>query len=136
MSTKAKEKSAAYIAKLLSLLCFRNPLEDLHAGISPQTKSGDYSDVKIVDGYGQETPWNAASRISDDEMKEIVIQAVNLVYTFMIKQDDPKFYPALNEFYCATSAWNKPEIDAGLMSLVDNFVETSNLQTTKFVQSD
>lgn len=35
------------LAKYLVLKCFRNSvLEDLHAGIIPDSKSGDYTDVE------------------------------------------------------------------------------------------
>ena len=44
------------------------PLEDLHAGTFPSSKTGDYSDVRVVTPYG-EIPWNAVSRLSDEEMK-------------------------------------------------------------------
>lgn len=47
---------------------FRNSeLENLHAGIGPTSKVGDFSDVKVVTPYG-EIPWNELSRISDEEM--------------------------------------------------------------------
>jgi hypothetical protein len=36
------------LAKYLALRCFRNSvLEDLHGGIVPVTKSGDYKDVVV-----------------------------------------------------------------------------------------
>jgi len=42
-------------------------LENLHSGVSPSTKTGDYSDVKVVTPYG-EIEWSKVSRISDKEM--------------------------------------------------------------------
>ena len=34
--------------------CFRNSeLENLHAGIVPDSKAGDYSDVKVVTPFGE-----------------------------------------------------------------------------------
>jgi hypothetical protein len=33
------------------------------------TRSGDYSDVRVIDAEGREIPWNHVSRISQDEMK-------------------------------------------------------------------
>ena len=41
------------LAKLIVLECFRNSaLEDLHAGISPCSATGDYSDVLVNSPYG------------------------------------------------------------------------------------
>ena len=41
------------LAKLIVLECFRNSaLEDLHAGISPSSAAGDYSDVLVNSRYG------------------------------------------------------------------------------------
>lgn len=42
-------------------------LENLHTGITPSSKTGDFTDVKVVTPYG-EIPWNELSRISDSEM--------------------------------------------------------------------
>jgi len=40
-------------AKILVLNCVRNTfLENLHQGIFPDSKEGDYSDVKVVSPYG------------------------------------------------------------------------------------
>ena len=67
----------AHFVKFIALECFRNSkLEDLHTGISPSSKTGDYSDVKVVTPYG-EIPWNNLSRLNDDEMKELMIDVVN-----------------------------------------------------------
>ncbi len=54
------------MAKRMAHHCYRNTfIETLHAGIFPSTKTGDYADVKVIDGTGQEIPWNKLSRISD-----------------------------------------------------------------------
>jgi hypothetical protein len=61
------------LAKLMASQCFRNSmLEDFHAGIVPSSRSADYSDVKVVTPYG-ETRWNDLSRMSDKEMKALMI---------------------------------------------------------------
>lgn len=51
----------------------RNTLEDLHSGIFPSTKTGDYSDVKVVTPYG-EIPWNDLSRFNDKEIREVMLE--------------------------------------------------------------
>jgi hypothetical protein len=51
----------------MALHCFPNSkLENLHAGKSPRSKTGDYTDVKVVTPYG-EIPWNEVSRLNDDD---------------------------------------------------------------------
>jgi hypothetical protein len=49
----------AHLVKFVALECFRNSkLEVLHTGKSARSKTGDYSDVKVVTPYG-EIPWDA-----------------------------------------------------------------------------
>lgn len=51
--------------------CFRNTmLENLHAGITPSSQTGDYTDVVVRSPYG-EIPWPRLSRVSDEEMKAL-----------------------------------------------------------------
>ncbi|WP_205685432.1 hypothetical protein [Caulobacter zeae] len=62
---------------------FRNSrLEELHAGVSPDTAVGDYSDVKVVTPYG-EIAWSRVSRLDDEEMKALMIEVVDRVYTML-----------------------------------------------------
>ena len=71
------------LAKYLVLQCFRNSvLEDLHAGISPDSEVGDYSDVRVSSPYG-DIPWPKLSRLNDDEMKCLMIDVVNRTYRFI-----------------------------------------------------
>lgn len=61
------------LIRFIAEKAIRNSLEDLHAGISPSTKTGDYSDVKVVTPYG-EIPWNELSRISDKELRNLMLE--------------------------------------------------------------
>jgi hypothetical protein len=71
------------LAKYLVLQCFRNSvLEDLHAGICPDSASGDYSDVRVSSPSG-DIPWPKVSRLNDDEMKRLMIDVVNRTYRFI-----------------------------------------------------
>jgi hypothetical protein len=77
------QQTAAKFAKLLAFHCVRNSyLEDLHAGISPSSQTGDYTDVKVISPYG-EIPWNRVGRISDEEMRQLMEDIVNRLYTFL-----------------------------------------------------
>jgi len=59
-----QKRTRQNFAKQIALYCFRNTfLEDIHAGIDPRSRTGDYSDVKVVTP-DKEIPWNEVSRIS------------------------------------------------------------------------
>ena len=71
------------LAKYMVLQCFRNSmLEDLHAGISPSSASGDFSDVTVSSPYGV-IPWPKVSRLNDEEMKHLMIDVVDRAYLFI-----------------------------------------------------
>jgi len=59
-------------ARVLAERVRNTELENLHAGITPSSKTGDYSDVKVVTPYG-EIPWDNLSRISDVEMRVLML---------------------------------------------------------------
>ena len=92
--------------------CFRNTmLEDLHAGRSPRSAAGDYSDVVVLTPDG-EIPWTEVSRISDEEMKTLMIECVDRVFTWLT-------YPeAMVSIPTATQGWDHPKLDANLMKRV------------------
>ncbi len=98
------------LSKILVLNCVRNTfLEDLHSGIFPDSKEGDYSDVKVVSPYG-EIPWNDLGRISDAEMKRLMKEIVNKVYTMLHYMETEKF-----EHFCQLfrmdNTWDDAKID-------------------------
>ena len=107
---------AARLAKALAVTCVRNTsLEDLHAGISPSSRAGDYSDVTVVTPYG-EIPWNNLSRISDDEMKPLMKEVVNNIFTVLTHWDDEEFMSALLHWgERQTLRWDEPELAAGFI---------------------
>jgi hypothetical protein len=98
-------------------MCVRHTeIEDIHAGVSPVTKAGDYSDVKVIDAAGREIPWNEVSRISDDEMKILMKKIVNRLYTFFIQEEDPRFKRQVEYYERVSQSWDAPvpEIDPAL----------------------
>ncbi|MGQ3044126.1 MAG: hypothetical protein ACT6R7_16860 [Brevundimonas aurantiaca] len=98
-------------AKNLVEVCFRNScLEDLHAGTTPASMTGDYTDVVVKTPYG-DIPWNTLSRLSDDEMRRLMIEVVDRVYTFLV------FNEQLN-YGLACGAWQQPKLHPGLMASV------------------
>ena len=110
MHKKDEERTAAQIAKTLTMMCVRNTfLEELHEGITPVSKTGDYSDVKVIDGEGREIAWAELSRISDDEMKTLMKEIVNRVYTFFMRAENPKFQASVERWSDPASRWDEPE---------------------------
>lgn len=107
------------VSKALVNQCVRNTgLEDLHGGITPDSKTGDFSDVKVVTPYG-EIPWTELSRISDEEMKPLMKEIVNKVYTYLYLMLKENMTPG--GMFCEPQGWDDPELDTdfyGLMMLV------------------
>jgi hypothetical protein len=99
------------LAKFMALKCFRNSrLEDLHAGIYPDSQIGDYSDVKVVTPYG-EISWERLARFSDDEMKLLMIDVVDRCYEFLSELLDQRSAAALLErlkLRDPLPRWNNP----------------------------
>jgi hypothetical protein len=115
MKTSAKRTQAEF-AKIMAAACVRRgSLEQFHAGFTPVTRSGDYSDVKVIDAEGREIPWNQVSRINQDEMKTLMTGVVNRIYTFLARTlfsatEDKSFQQALDRAAIPwTKGWDEPE---------------------------
>ncbi|HVX13843.1 MAG TPA: hypothetical protein VHC22_21855 [Pirellulales bacterium] len=98
------------LAKCLAFFCVRNTcIEDIHAGMTPASPAGDFSDVKVVTPQG-EIPWSKVSRISNDEMRHFMKEVVSKLYTMLTRLDDPAFVDQMDQYVRrATSAWDDPE---------------------------
>jgi hypothetical protein len=110
--TRADRRDLARFAKILVEVCVRNTfIEDLHAGVVPGSKTGDYSDVKVISPHG-EIPWTKLSRISDEEMKRLMIEIVDRVFTLLSYPEE------LAVLSPRALDWNRPRLDAALMRAV------------------
>lgn len=117
MRRKDEERAAAKLAKAMAMICVRNTiLENIHAGRVPRTKSGDYSDVFVVDAEGNRIPWREASHIDDDEMRDLMRQVVNRLYTFHLRIEEPEFQAFVDRWLVPTSKWDAPVLENGLGS--------------------
>jgi hypothetical protein len=97
LSIDSNRREIAREAKAIVALAFRNgPIEELHAGQPCPTCSGR----------------NGFSRITDDEMKLIMKNAVDHVYgLLLLKEEDPLEYESkisFGERY--TGKWDEPKI--------------------------
>ncbi len=110
-ATLAAREPLERLALALVETCVRNTqLENLHAGVVPRSAVGDYSDVSVVTPYG-DIPWGNLSRISDSEMKDLMIEIVDRVFTFLT-------YPEQLSALGGAARWDKPKLDEALMRTV------------------
>lgn len=117
MKKDDEKHAAANLAKIMAMLCVRNThLEIIHAGLSPVTKTGDYSDVFVVDAQGRSIPWTEVSRIDENEMRELMRDIVNRLYTFHLCADDPKLQATIERWMGAAARWDVPEIDTRMIT--------------------
>jgi hypothetical protein len=107
-----QQRIAAKLAKTMAMLCVRNThLETIHAGKVPITRSGDWSDVTVVDADGNSIPWTEVSHISDDEMRNLMRDIVNRLYTFHLCADDPGLQAEIERWTAVAGKWDEPELD-------------------------
>ena len=105
-------ETTSLIIRTMALLCVRNTmLEDIHAGIVPVTRTGDYSDVTVIDADGNRIPWNRVSHFDDDTMRDLMRQVVNRLYTFHLRLDEPGFLDEIGVWIKAASRWDDPRFD-------------------------
>ena len=109
-------------SKIMTAACVRRGyLEKLHSGITPVTKTGDYSDVKVIDADGREIPWNMVSRIDQTEMKLLITGVLNRIHTFLARTmfsptQDQAFEHALEKAAVPwTKAWDEPKYLPGFL---------------------
>ncbi len=116
MRKEDEERIAARLAKVMAMMCVRNTkLEDIHAGLVPVTKTGDYSDVVVVDADGREIPWAEVSHIDDAQMRELMKEIVNRLYTFHMRIDDPEFQAWIDRWASVAAKWDDPNVEDGML---------------------
>ena len=117
MNHDDEKRIAAKLAKIMAMLCVRNTqLETLHAGLTPITRTGDYSDVFVLDADGRRIPWTEVSRIDEDEMRQLMREIVNRLYTFHLEADDPNLQATIERWMDVAMKWDEPQIDPKMIS--------------------
>lgn len=113
-----QRSATARVAKMIALHCVRNTfIENIHAGKTPSSKTGDYSDVKVITPFG-EIPWTEVSRISDEEMKRFNKEVVNKLFTFLFYLSNQDL-PITPEAFYLPSDWDDPETDSSIASVFE-----------------
>ena len=112
MNRDDEKRIAAKMAKTLAMMCVRNTgLETLHAGVVPVTHTGDYSDVRVIDADGREIAWNDVSHLDNDQMRALMKEIVNRLYTFNISIDDQEFRDRVDRWARIADRWDEPDED-------------------------
>ena len=103
---------ASFLAKAMAVMCVRNTiLEDIHDGIHPVTHTGDFSDVVVIDANGRRIPWTRVAHIEQDQMRELMRQIVNRLYTVNLNAGDMDFLGMLDWAAMEAGKWDEPELD-------------------------
>jgi hypothetical protein len=105
-----EEEDAALLARCFAHACVRNntSLEALHGGLFPRSRTGDFSDVKVVTP-DREIPWNEVSRISDPEMRTLMREVVNNLFDVLKNQKKRGMTDAFRQYAIdKTWAWDRP----------------------------
>jgi hypothetical protein len=117
MNHDDEKRIAAKLAKIMAMLCVRNTqLESLHVGLTPITRTGDYSDVFVLDADARRIPWTEVSRIDEDEMRELMRDIVNRLYTFHLHADDQGLQAQIERWMGVADKWDAPEVDPMMIS--------------------
>jgi hypothetical protein len=117
MNKDTEKRIAARLAKIMAMLCVRNTrLETIHAGRPPVTRTGDWSDVTVVDADDRHIPWTDVSHISDDDMRELMRDIVNRLYTFHLCADEPGLQAEIEKWMAVAGKWDEPEIDQRMIA--------------------
>ena len=116
MNEDDEKRIAAQLAKAMAVICVRNSrLEDLHAGQLPISRTGDGSDIVVIDADGNRILWKDVSRIDDDEMRALMRDIVNRLYTFHLKSDDPGLRAEIERWLTVAGKWEEPELDVRMI---------------------
>lgn len=118
MRPEDEDRISAQLARVMAVACVRNTqLETLHAGLTPVSQTGDGSDVVVVDAAGRRIPWSEVSRIDDDEMRALMREIVDRLYTFHLRIDDPAFRTEIDRWAAMTAKWDAPKPDPVLSAI-------------------
>jgi hypothetical protein len=110
---------AAQLARVMAVACVRNTqLEDLHAGPVPVSHTGDGSDVIVLDADGKRIPWYEVSRIDGDEVRALMREIVDRLYTFHLRADDPAVRAEIDCWAAMTANWDAPKPDPVLSAIL------------------
>ena len=96
---------------------YRNDAVPREAAIfRPVTRTGDYSDVAVVDADGRIIPWQRVARLDGTEMARTMSEIVDRLYrlyTFLRNLEEPELAALRDHRRDETSEWPRPKEDSG-----------------------
>ena len=108
-------RGSASMAKSMGLMCFADSgLGKLTEGECPVTRTGDYSDVVVVDADGRIIPWRRVARFDAKEMRRTRREIVDKLFTFLLNMQETELEALRDHRRSETSKWDSPREDAGL----------------------
>ena len=122
-------RGAASMAKMMGLMCVADSkLGEFKEGLCPVTRTGDYSDVVVVDADGRIVPWQRVARFDASEMRQTRREIVDKLYTFLLNWEEAELVALRDHRRGETSEWDRPREDPGLKKqmevLASGVVET------------
>ena len=90
-------------------------IEDIHAGLVPVTRIGDYSDVTVIDADGRRIPWPQVSHFDDESMRDLMRQVVDRLHTFTVRSNEPDFLERIGPWMDVASRWDEPKLDESFL---------------------
>ena len=116
-----EERDRADWFRVMALMCVRNTqLEAIHSGVVPVSRTGDFSDVTVVDADGRRIAWPKASHFDDEAMRRLMRQVVNRLYTCHVKVGDPDFQRIVEPCLTVARGWDAPEVDDGFLAAIES----------------
>ena len=108
-------RGTAGTAKTMGLMCVADSkLGEFGAGQRPVTRTGDYSDVVVVDADGRIIPWQRVARLDAAEMDRTMREIVDRLYTFLRNLEAAELAALRDHRRDETSQWDRPREDPGL----------------------
>jgi hypothetical protein len=56
-------------------------------------------------------PWPEVSHIDDAQMRELMKEIVNRLYTFHMRIDDPEFQAWIDRWAAVAAKWDEPDLN-------------------------
>ena len=99
------------LIRTMVVTCVRNTsIEEIHAGLAPVTKTGDYSDVTVIDADGRRIPWPDVSHFDDEQMRDFMRQVVDRIHTFTVRSNEAGFLDRIAPWMDVASRWDEPKL--------------------------
>ena len=113
-------RGATSTANLMALTCVADSkLGKFGEGRSPVTRTGDYSDVMVVDADGRLIPWQRVARLDADEMRATMREIADRLYTFLLNLESAELAALSDHRRQDTRDWDRPREDPGLKKQMD-----------------